>query len=64
MESVTIAFMLFSPQYGDIALHKASRSESGHPEVVKLLLQSHADVNAKDKVSIILNHLTSTIHSL
>ena len=47
--SVTIAFILFSPQNGDTALHKASRY--GHPEVVKLLLQSHADVNVKDNVS-------------
>ena len=47
--SVTIAFILFSPQYGDTALHWASIK--GHPEVVKLLLQSDADVNAKNNVS-------------
>ena len=44
-----IPFILFSPQYGDTALHDASRK--GHPEVVKLLLQSHADMNVKNKVS-------------
>ena len=42
---VTIAFILFSPQSGDTALHMASMN--GHPEVVKLLLQSHTDVNVK-----------------
>ena len=41
--------MLVSPQYGSTALHIASIN--GHPEVVKLLLQSHADVNVKDNVS-------------
>jgi ankyrin repeat protein len=51
--SVTIAFV-FSPQYGDTALHEAS--SNGHPEVLKLLLQSHADVNVKNRVSI--NHFT------
>ena len=44
-----IAFILFSPQYGDTALHKAS--SNGHPEVVKLLLQSHAYMNVKNDVS-------------
>ena len=47
--SVTIAFILFSLQSGDTALHEASRY--GHLEVVKLLLQSHADVNVKNNVS-------------
>ena len=47
--SVTIAFILFSPQYGNTALHDAFWK--GHPEVVKLLLQSHADMNVKNKVS-------------
>ena len=41
--------ILFSPQNDRTALHYASMH--GHPEVVKLLLQSHADVNVKDKVS-------------
>ena len=45
----SIPFILFSLQYGDTALHKASRY--GHPEVVKLLLQSDANVNVIDKVS-------------
>ena len=49
MISVTVAFIYFSPQYGNTALHLASRN--GHPEVVKLLLQSHADVNVKNNVS-------------
>ena len=49
MINVTIAFILFSPQSGDTALHRASRY--GHPEVVKLLLQSHADVNDQNNVS-------------
>ena len=63
MISVTIAFILFSPQDGDTALHYASRN--GHLEVVKLLLQCHADVHVKGTVSsYIQNHLTSTIHSL
>ena len=45
MISITIAFT----QDGNTALHYASLY--GHPEVVKLLLQSHADVNVKNKVS-------------
>ena len=36
-------------QPGQTALHQASMY--GNPEVVKLLLQSHADVNIKDNVS-------------
>ena len=43
-----IAFMLF-PQNGDTALHEASRY--GRFEVVKLLVQFHADVNDKNKVN-------------
>ena len=47
--TATIAFILFSSQYRDTALHDAS--ENGHLEVVKLLLQSHANVNVKGTVS-------------
>ena len=36
-------------QSGQTALHQASMY--GNPEVVKLLLQSHANVNVKDNVS-------------
>ena len=39
----------FSTQHGNTALHYAS--EEGHPAVVKLLVQSHADVNIKGYVS-------------
>jgi ankyrin repeat protein len=39
----------FSPQSGDTALHDASNK--GHPEVVQILVQSHADVNVKNRVS-------------
>jgi ankyrin repeat protein len=39
----------FSPQSGNTALHLASKQ--GCPEVVELLVQSHADVNIKDNVS-------------
>jgi ankyrin repeat protein len=46
---VLLFLSYFSPQYGDTALHKASKN--GFPEVVKLLVQSHADVNVKDRVS-------------
>ena len=49
---VTIAFILLmsvSPQYDRTALHWAS--ENGHRAVVKLLVQSHANVNVKDDVS-------------
>ena len=53
-----MAFML-SPQYGRTALYDAFTN--GHLEVVKLLLQSHADVNIKKNVS--TESLTSTIHS-
>ena len=38
-----------SPQYGKTVLHFAS--EEGHPEVVVLLVQSHANVNVKNNVS-------------
>ena len=48
-DNITTAFILFSPQYGGTALHIASGH--GHPEVVKLLVQSHADVNVKNIVS-------------
>ena len=47
-----IAFILLksvSPQYGKTVLHWAS--EEGHPEVVKLLVQSHANVNVQKNVS-------------
>jgi hypothetical protein len=47
-----IAFILsynIFPQYGSTALHWAS--EKGHPEAVKTLVQSHADVNVRDDVS-------------
>ena len=37
------------PQYGNTALHYASMK--GHPEVVKLLMQSHTNVNIKNNVS-------------
>ena len=49
---VTIAFILLksvSPQYDSTALHYASLK--GHPEAVKLLVQSHANMNVKDNVS-------------
>ena len=52
-----IAFILLksvSPQYGYTALHWASKK--GHPEVVKLLVQSHASVNIKNNVSTELPH--------
>ena len=48
MISVTIA-SYSSQQGGETALHRAS--DKGHPEVVELLMQSHADVNVKNKVS-------------
>ena len=54
---VTIAFILLmsvSPQYGNTALHWASKE--GHPEVVKLLVQSHANMNIKSNVSTELPH--------
>ena len=38
-----------SPQSGNTILHLASMQ--GHPEVVKLLVQSHANVNVKNNVS-------------
>ena len=47
-----IAFILLksiSPQYDSTALHYASLK--GHPEAVKLLVQSHANMNVKDNVS-------------
>ena len=50
-----IAFILLSPQYGKTALYHASIN--GYYEVAKLLLQSHADVNVKDKVSTESPHL-------
>ena len=46
---VSLLLSCFSPQDGGTALHKASWN--GHLEVVKLLVQSHANVNVKDKVS-------------
>jgi ankyrin repeat protein len=46
--SVANAFIL-SPQRGNTALHYAS--EKGHPEVIQILVQSHADVNVKNNVS-------------
>ena len=58
MISVTIAFILFSPQDGDTALHYASRN--GHLEVVKLLLQCHADVHVKGTVSNLMIGMAST----
>ena len=44
----------FSPQSGDTALHKASWNS--HLGVIKLLLESHANVNVKDNVSIESSH--------
>ena len=38
-----------SPQHDKTALHYASGN--GHPEVVKLLMQCHPDVNIKGYVS-------------
>ena len=49
---VTITFKILknvSPQYGYTPLHRAS--EKGHPEVVKILVQSYANVNVKNNVS-------------
>ena len=40
---------MLSPQSGDTAIHYAS--EEGHPAVVMLLVQSHADVNINGYVS-------------
>ena len=40
----------FPQQNGNSPLHRAS--EEGHPEVVKLLVQSHAIMNVKNNVSI------------
>ena len=40
---------MFSPQSGNSPLHWASIK--GHPEVVKLLVLSHANVNIKNNVS-------------
>jgi ankyrin repeat protein len=51
--SVIIAFILF-PQDGYTALHYASKK--GHPEVVQILVQSHADVNVKGNVSYESHH--------
>ena len=48
----------FSPQSGDTALHKASWNS--HLGVVKLLLQSHADVNVIDNVSTESSHYSGT----
>ena len=64
--SVAIILLLLSycfphTQDGDTALHYASIN--GHLEVVKLLLQSHADVNIKGRVST-ESPRYSTIHSL
>ena len=42
----------FPPQYGMMPLHWAS--QNGHPEVVKILLQSQASVNVKSKVSTVI----------
>ena len=49
---VTIAFILLMNVYaqnGNTPLHLASWG--GNPEVVKLLVQSHANVNVKNNVS-------------
>ena len=46
---IILLLSCFSPQSGNTALHWAS--VNGHFEVVKLLLQSHADVNDKNIVS-------------
>ena len=43
-----LTFNIFS-QYGRTPLHRASKE--GHPELVKLLVQSHANVNVKNNVS-------------
>jgi hypothetical protein len=39
----------FYPQTGKTALHDAS--SNGHPEVIQILVQSHANVNIKNNVS-------------
>ena len=36
-------------QHGDTALHFAA--QDGHPEIVKILVQSHAKLNVKNNVS-------------
>jgi ankyrin repeat protein len=56
---VLLLLSYFSPQSGNTALHLAS--SNGLPEVVRILVQSHADVDVKNGVSsYILNHLTSS----
>ena len=42
-------FSYFYSQSGETALHWASRK--GLPKVVQVLVQAHADVNIKDRVS-------------
>ena len=42
------------PQYGKTPLHHASKE--GNPEVVKVLVQSHANMNIKSNVSTELPH--------
>ena len=48
-KSHVLLLLCFSPQNGNTALHYESKN--GHPEVVELLLQSHANVNVKNSVS-------------
>ena len=40
---------MFFPQYGNTPTHWASMK--GHPEVIKLLVQSHTNMNVKNNVS-------------
>jgi ankyrin repeat protein len=48
-DMVLLFLSYISPQSGNTALHQACRND--YPNVVKILVQSHTDVNFKNNVS-------------